>query len=63
MARNNASISRFVRGRRWKLYEDGRLYDLLSDRDEDSPFLLASDNEERSNVRTELMPVFDMMKT
>ncbi len=63
MARNNASMSRFVRGRRWKLYEDGRLYDLLLDRDEDSPFLSASDNEERSNVRTELMPVFDKMKT
>ena len=63
MARNNASMSRFVRARRWKLYEDGRLYDLLLDRDEDSPFLSASDNEERSNVRTELMPVFDKMKT
>lgn len=62
-ARDNRPISRFVRGRRWKLYEDGRLYDLLSDRDEDSPFLSSTDNEERLKARAELIHVFEKMRT
>ena len=52
---------RFVRGKRWKLYEDGRLYDLHNDRDEEIPFLQTNDDSEKSSVRKHLFDVFGQM--
>ena len=52
---------RFVRGKRWKLYEDGRLYDLHNDRDEESPILQTNDDSEKSTARKHLLDVFDQM--
>ena len=54
-------LVRFVRGERWKLYEDGRLYDLQADRDEESPLLSTNDNSERAAARQSLARVFDQM--
>ena len=44
----------FVRDTRWKLYDDGRLYDLESDPRESRPSLPASDSEESKAVRDRL---------
>ena len=56
------SLVRFVRGERWKLYEDGRLYDLHNDIDEEIPFLQTNDDSEKSSVRKHLSEVLDQMR-
>ena len=38
-------LIRFVREKRWKLYDDGRLYDLKEDPDEDIPLLSSGDTD------------------
>tara|TARA_B100000809_G_C14590595_1_gene333476 strand:- start:59 stop:373 length:315 start_codon:yes stop_codon:yes gene_type:complete len=53
--------ARFIRDRRWKLYDDGRLFDLNSDPEEEAAFDPSTDNDERSEVRGRLAPVFDQM--
>jgi arylsulfatase A-like enzyme len=53
--------ARFIRDHRWKLYDDGRLFDLSSDPEEESAFDPSADNDERSEVRGRLTPVFDQM--
>jgi arylsulfatase A-like enzyme len=53
--------ARFIRDRRWKLYDDGRLFDLNSDPEEEAAFNHSTDNNERSEVRGRLAPVFDQM--
>ena len=54
-------FARFIRDHRWKLYEDGRLYDLRSDPEEESPFDSTADDTERAYIRSCLNPVFSQM--
>ena len=54
-------FARFIRDHRWKLYEDGRLYDLSSDPEEESPFDSTADDTERAYIRSCLNPVFSQM--
>ena len=55
-------LIRFVREKRWKLYDDGRLYDLKEDPDEDIPLLSSSDNDNSKNIRTKLEKVLETMQ-
>jgi len=52
----------WVRTRRWKLYRDGRLYNMENDPLEKSPILPDADNAENSAVRKELLKVFESLK-
>jgi arylsulfatase A len=61
MGKENANFARFVRGDRWKLYEEGNLYDLSVDPEEEHPIDIASDNDEQSAARQKLTPVFAQM--
>ena len=54
-------FARFIRDHRWKLYDDGRLFDLNADPEEESAFEPSTDNEERTEARTRLAPVFEQM--
>lgn len=54
-------FARFIRDHRWKLYDDGRLFDLNADPEEESAFDPSDDNTERAEVRSRLAPVFDQM--
>ena len=58
---NNPRFRRFVRGHRWKLYEDGQLYDIGTDPEEESAFKPGSDTEESASARSDLYPVFAQM--
>ena len=55
-------LIRFIRSKKWKLYEDGRLYNMTNDRDEETPFLSANDNTEKSEIRQSLKNVLKNMK-
>ena len=54
-------FARFIRDHRWKLYDDGRLFDLNADPEEESAFEPSTDNDERTEARTNLAPVFEQM--
>ncbi len=45
---------RYVRNANWKLYNDGRLYDMKNDRFEKVPVLVENDSEASRKVRSEL---------
>jgi arylsulfatase A-like enzyme len=53
--------ARFIRDHRWKLYDDGRLFDLNADPEEEAAFDPADDDGERSETRSRLAPVFEQM--
>ena len=53
--------ARFIRDHRWKLYDDGRLFDLNADPEEEAAFDPADDDGERSEARSRLAPVFEQM--
>lgn len=53
---------RFIRDHRWKLYEDGRLYDLEKDPEEETPSFDEDDTAEKSMARKKLEPVFARMR-
>ena len=53
--------TRFIRGMRWKLYDDGNLYDLEDDPDEEYPILPTKDNAEQLDARGQLEPIFAQM--
>ena len=53
--------ARFIRAHRWKLYDDGRLFDLNADPEEEAAFDPADDDGERSEARSRLAPVFEQM--
>jgi arylsulfatase A len=54
-------FARYVRTHQYKLYDDGRLFDVNADSEEESAYDAASDNDERAAVRAQLAPVFDQM--
>ena len=53
--------ARFIRDHHWKLYDDGRLYDIILDNEENNPLHAETDNDERRSVRQRLQPVFGQM--
>ena len=53
---------RFVRDHKWKLYEDGRLYDISIDDEEQHPSFDEDDDEGRALARRHLEPIFGQMK-
>ena len=53
--------ARFIRDHRWKLYDDRRLFDLNADPEEEAAFDPADDDDERSEARSRLAPVFEQM--
>ena len=53
--------ARFIRDHRWKLYDDGRLFDLNADPEEEAAFDPADDDGERSEARSRLAPIFEQM--
>jgi arylsulfatase A len=52
----------WVRTKRWKLYRDGRLYDVQNDPLEESPIPAAADTAEISAVRNKLARVLNSLK-
>ncbi|MHC4153560.1 MAG: sulfatase-like hydrolase/transferase [Planctomycetota bacterium] len=52
----------WARTQRWKLYRDGRLFDMQNDLLEKSPILPAADTSETSKVRKKLQNVLDSLK-
>lgn len=61
MSARVATKARFVRDQRWKLYEDGRLYDLTSDPDEEDQILTPQDTPDQASARARLQPIFKNM--
>ena len=56
------SLIRFARDHRFKLYEDGRLFDIPIDELEERPIMLTLDTKLSSNARKSLQRVLDSMK-
>ena len=54
-------FARYIRTHQYKLYDDGRLFDVNADPEEESACYAANDNTERAAVRAQLLPVFDQM--
>jgi arylsulfatase A len=54
-------FARFIRDHRWKLYDDGRLFDLDADPEEEDAIGIANDNDECAKARSRLAPVFAQM--
>ena len=48
------SAGRWVRTQRWKLYDDGRLYDMSAGREEAAPLTISGASEEALRARAEL---------
>ena len=51
-------IQRFLRNRFWKLYEDGRMFNMENDLYEKNPILPENDSEESKSHRNILNPIF-----
>ncbi|NND32760.1 MAG: sulfatase-like hydrolase/transferase [Saprospiraceae bacterium] len=49
----------YIRNVHWKLYNDGRLYDMINDRFEQAPILFENDTEISRNIRKELDLTFN----
>ena len=64
MSANTVGIrdnARFIRDHRWKIYDDGRLYDLDSDPEEESVFNVGAESQECADARARLEPIFAHM--
>ena len=55
-------VKRFARDKRWKLYQNGRLFDLQSDPLEEKSMKQSEDNSETAAVRTRLQAVLDSLR-
>jgi len=53
--------ARFIRDHRWKIYDDGRLYDLDSDPEEENSIQSTVDNASQAAARERLDPIFAQM--
>ena len=53
--------ARYVRDMRWKLFDDGRLFDLDSDPDEEYPIQAGQDKDGQADARKRLEPIFAQM--
>ncbi len=56
------SLERFARDQRFKIYDDGRLFDVAADIFEESPLFPGSDTKETKAARHRLQRVLDSMK-
>ena len=54
-------LIRFARNQRFKLYEDGRLYEMPSDELEEGPYFIGSESAEQRAARRGLQEVLDSM--
>jgi len=54
-------FARYIRNHKYKLYDDGRLFDLSTDAEEEFPFEASTDDDDRAAARNQLAPVFDQM--
>lgn len=61
MSARVSTKARFIRDQRWKLYDDGRLFDLKADPDEKTAIDPARDNAVQASARARLQPVFQEM--
>jgi len=61
MSGRNSRFARYVRNHDYKLYDDGRLFDLSADAEEEFPFTASNDNDDRAAARKHLAPIFDQM--
>ena len=61
MSGRNSRFARYVRNHDYKLYDDGRLFDLSADAEEEFPFTASNDNDYRAAARKHLSPIFDQM--
>jgi arylsulfatase A len=64
MSANPAGIHpnvRFIRDNRWKIYDDGRMYDLNSDPEEESVCDAGTESQECADARARLEPIFAQM--
>ncbi len=59
--RNVRPAARFLRDHRWKLYEDGRIFDLSADPDEDEAIFEEQDSDDSREARGRLEPIFSQM--
>ncbi len=55
-------VIRFARNKRWKLYNDGRLFDIPVDVLEENPIMPGQGSKEAAEARKKLQAVFDSMK-
>lgn len=53
--------SRFIRDHRWKLYEDGRMFDLTVDPEEEAAIFDEADTDDSTAARAQLEPIFARM--
>ena len=60
--RNKRPIQRFIRNHSWRLYEDGRMYNMTDDLNEEIPILPEKDSEESKSNRKVLEPLFGELK-
>ncbi len=60
-ARSAGRKARFVREQDWKLFDDGSLYDLKSDPDEEHPIQALNDDSAQAEARFRLEPIFEQM--
>ena len=60
--RNKKPVQRFIRNHSWKLYEDGRIYDMVNDLYEENALLPDKDTEESKKHRNILEPIFGELK-
>ncbi len=61
MSGRNTRFARYIRNHNYKLYDDGRLFDLNADAEEEFPFTASNDNDDRAEARKQLEPIFDQM--
>jgi hypothetical protein len=61
MSGRNARFARYIRNQNYKLYDDGRLFDLSTDAEEEFPFTSSTDDDDRAAARKQLAPVFNQM--
>jgi arylsulfatase A len=59
--REQRPAQRFIRDHRWKLYEDGRLFDLDADPEEEAAVFDEADSGDSGAARSRLEPVFAQM--
>ncbi len=59
--RRNAHAHSFARNKRWKLYSNGKLYDILNDVKEQHPIMPGQGNNAAQKARKELQAVLDSM--
>lgn len=58
-SQDNKKKTRWVRTAKWKLYEDGRLFNMSTDSDEHGPIKKANDSDEERTVRRTLQAAFE----